>query len=70
MTINYEGNTPTITCDYCGSTVELIGLYQSGSGVHCPVCIDGDISHGHVGYVHDLRGSGIEERHLIKIGEV
>jgi len=70
MTISYEGNTPTIRCDHCGSINELIELYIIGNGLHCRICIDGALGDGHVGYVSDLCGTEIEECHLSKLGAI
>lgn len=67
MEIKHEGNVPTVQCHHCGSIIELVELYQIGNGIHCPVCVDGDISHGHVGYLHDFCGTGLEKC-VIKIG--
>ena len=68
MTIHYENDMATVHCDNCGCDSELISLYRIGSGLHCPVCIDGDISHGHVGYISDVLSTGLQEEHFVKIG--
>jgi len=67
MKINDKGNTKTTRCGYCGYVNELIELYIIGNGLHCRDCIDSALGDGHVGYISDLCGTGVEEYHLIRL---